>query len=472
MTDMPTTSPDELWSEENYAKFRETLSRVLCSAEIVRELNAGEALPNSRMVYTQAATLVLLILQRLDGGLSLQELVKNLRKHHLDLLPENRRVTEGTLSSNPSAYHQARKRIPLETVEKFSTLVCNHFSLRAQPLLQGRRVFVIDGTTLTFAPTPELKKAFPPASNQLGPTVWPVALLLVAHELQTGCAMVPQIHPMYGPNNSSETQQAICALEQLPPESLVMADSNFGVYSVAWKCRQERHAFLFRLSKQRYKSHIQSATLIESAPGHRTYHLLWKPSPHEQKTHPWIPKEAVLEVFVHQIDVPDGKTVELITDLEIDALSVADLYQRRYEVEFDIRDLKVTMNTENIRAKSVDIVLKELWGSILAYNLVVQFRRQAAQLQRINPRELSFTGVWLTFRYDLLQAKVESLADGQLIYTRALINAGQCRLPKRTKQRSYPRVAHPRRKKSTKTQKERAKEKAKQKKELPPDPPL
>ncbi|MFO1064871.1 MAG: hypothetical protein U0892_13480 [Pirellulales bacterium] len=74
-------------------------------------------------------------------------------------------------------------------------------------MLLGHRAFIIDGTTITLAPTEELAKAFPPASNQHGESVWPVAQLLVAHELQTGCAVVPQIDPMYGPNNVSEAKQ-------------------------------------------------------------------------------------------------------------------------------------------------------------------------------------------------------------------------------------------------------------------------
>ena len=55
------------------------------------------------------------------------------------------------------------------------------------------------------------------------------------------------------------------------------------------------------------------------------------------------------------------------------------------------------MDTENIRAKKLDTVMKELLGSVIAYNLVAQFRRQAAELARVKPRRLSFTGTWLTF---------------------------------------------------------------------------
>jgi hypothetical protein len=55
--------------------------------------------------------------------------------------------------------------------------------------------------------------------------------------------------------------------------------------------------------------------------------------------------------------------------------------------------------------------LKELLGSVIAYNLVTQFRRQAAKLAKITPRRLSFKGVWLSFTYHLLYARAETLAE-------------------------------------------------------------
>ena len=71
-------------------------------------------------------------------------------------------------------------------------------------------------------------------------------------------------------------------------------------------------------------------------------------------------------------------------------------------VEFDIRDVKVTMDTENIRVKSVCMVQKELMTSVVAYNLTAQFRRQAAKVASVEPRRLSFSGVWTSFREILL----------------------------------------------------------------------
>ena len=60
----------------------------------------------------------------------------------------------------------------------------------------------------------------------------------------------------------------------------------------------------------------------------------------------------------------------MVTNVEANAQSLGELYLCRYRIEFDIRDLKVTMDTENILARKLDTAKKELLGSVIAYNLV------------------------------------------------------------------------------------------------------
>lgn len=445
--------------EQRFCRAKALLSKLIELPSIKNELVGDEEVPASR-VYTQAPTLWLLVLQRLGGGLTLEKAVKDLIENHTDILPPNRRVTEGKLSENNSAYNKARQRLPIAVIEEFSHRVCDHLARRAQPAFDGKRVFILDGTTITLPPTPALKKAFPPATNQHGESVWPVAMLMVAHEMQTGCALVPQIDPMYGPENSSESKQAERIIDRLPEDSIVLADSGFGIFSVAFHCQERNKSFLLRLTKQRYKSHFKKATLVEEEAGHRTYHLIWKPSAKERQSHPNLPADAEVEVFLHQVELENGKTLELISNLETDAVSAAELYRRRYDIEFDIRDVKVTMDTENIRAKSVDTMMKELLGSVIAYNLVSQLRKQAAKLINVPARRLSFSGVWTTFQYNLLRKDHDTYEQWALEYQRALVSASGRLLPNRKSARSYPRLAHPRRQKSTKFKKSLSKRKS------------
>jgi hypothetical protein len=414
-----------------------------------------EQRPTTKMVYTHAVVLWMLVLQRLGGGLSLNDVVSHLLNHDRDLLPDNRRVREHTLSENSSAYAQGRKRLPTQTILDFSQAACDHLASVSPPLIDGRRAFLLDGTTMTLAPTPALQEAFPPATNQFGSTVWPVAQLMVANELQSGCALLPQVDPMYGDNNASEAVQASRIVRQLPARSIVMADSGFGIYSVAHHTHQAGHDFLFRLTKSRFKSMRRKAVLIAEGEGYKTYHLLWEPSAKDRKSLPDLPAEASLNVVLHEVDLADAedKTLYLVTGLELDGPTCGRLYRRRYDVEFDIRDFKVTLDAENIRAKSVEMFKKELYASVVAYNLVAQFRRQAAQLSGVKPRRLSFKGVWTCLRDRLLLQPSCSFEEWLDRYASALHHAAQKKHPQRKSPRSYPRKAHPRRQKTTKFEK-------------------
>lgn len=451
--------------KEQFAAATELLRELIQSPEVSEQFDP-KLRSNTRMIYTKGVTLWMLILQRLGNGLSLEDTVSYVLAHDRDILPDNKRVREGLVSENSSAYNKARKNLSVKSIHEFSSAVCDYLGRKSEPIFGSQRVFIIDGTTITLPPTPELKRAFPPATNQHGESVWPIAMLMVANEMQSGCALLPQIDPMYGPQRSSEAQQARQIVCRLPENSVVMADSGFGIFSVAYHSTQAGHDILFRKTASRFKSLRKRAKLIEEGPFHKSYSLLWQPTSKDRKTNPDLPSDADVEVALHEVELSNGSFLYLVTTLEIDATSAAKLYSRRYDVEFDIRDLKVTMDAENILATSVEMVKKELFTSVVAYNLIAQFRRQAAQLTRVEPRRLSFKGVWTSFRDHLLLKEAEDFDQWQEHYTKALISAGNKKLPNRSKPRSYPRYAHPRRPKSTKAKK--MARKADQQNEKPP----
>jgi hypothetical protein len=477
LSDEATSSPAKLSQEDTRMPATRTDTKELTSAietlrEIINEDELERRQPSgSAAVYTTMVTIWMMTMQRLGGGKSLKAIVKDVLAHSRDLLPNNRRLREGTLSETSGAYAEARSRLELETVEFFANSVCDSLIDASPSWFDGRRAFILDGTTITLPPTPELQEAFPPATNQHGETVWPVAMLLVAHELQSGCALPPEVGAMYGENNTSEARLSEAMVRRLPAGSIVLADSGYGIFSVAHATVQAGHQVLFRLTKSRFKPLRRQATLVEEVDGYKTWRLRWTPSPKDRQSHPDLPEDAAVDVWLHEVPLDNGETLYLVTTLPVDAEQAGECYQRRYDVEHDIRDVKVTLNTERIRAKSVSMVKKELLTSIVAYNLVVQFRRQAAALAGVAPRRLSFTGVWNTFESFLLTQPPCSAADWQSRYELALQIASRDKLPNRPG-RSYPRRAHPRRAKSTKFMKKNSAEQAKQKKEnsLPETP--
>jgi hypothetical protein len=79
-----------------------------------------DARPSTKMVYTNGLTLWMLILQRLGGGKTLEEVVSHVLTHDRHLLPDNKRVRENTLSENSGTYARGRQRLPLDTIYRFS----------------------------------------------------------------------------------------------------------------------------------------------------------------------------------------------------------------------------------------------------------------------------------------------------------------------------------------------------------------
>jgi hypothetical protein len=437
-------SENPVLSTEEFTSAVETLRQLIPDAELNQRQPSGPA-----TVYTTMVTLWMMILQRLGGGQSLTATVKEVLAHNRALLPDNKRLREDTLSETSGAYADARTRLKPETVEFFANRVCNSLINSSLPWFEGRRAFLLDGTTITLPPTPELQEAFPPATNQHGETVWPVALLLVAHELQSSCALPPEIGAMYGERNTSEAKLSKAVAKRMPPGSIVLADSGYGIFSVGHAMVEAGHAILFRLTKSRFKSMQRQATLVEARDGRATWRLRWTPSDKVRRNNPDLPADAALEVWLHEVPLPNGETLCLVTTLPVSSEQAGAFYRCRYDVEHDIRDVKVTLETESIRAKSVAMVKKELLTSIVAYNLVIQFRRQAAMVARLPPRRLSFKGVWDTFNSFLLTQPPCAAAEWTTRYEAALQIAARDKLPHRPG-RSYPRQAHPRRPKSTK----------------------
>ena len=214
-------------------------------------------------VYTHLVTLWLITLQRLGGGVTLAETVKELKLRHSDLLPENKRVRKGSLSDNTAAFSRARSRLPVEMVERFAKRVAQSLIEQLPRCFGERRVFVLDGTTITLEPTSPLKKLYPPAKNQFGESVWPVLQLLVAHELRSGVAWIPELGAMYGDGNTSEAKLAAAIVTRIPNGSVVMGDSGFGIFGVLWATRSAGHDVLFRLTKQRFRSLVRGAQPLE-----------------------------------------------------------------------------------------------------------------------------------------------------------------------------------------------------------------
>ncbi len=78
------------------------------------------------------------------------------------------------------------------------------------------------------------------------------------------------------------------------------------------------------------------------------------------------------------------------------AQDLADLYRQRWHCELDLRSIKVALGMDVLRCRTPEMVRKELWMYMLAYNLIRAVMVRAALSVGLCPRQLSFKGALQT----------------------------------------------------------------------------
>jgi hypothetical protein len=75
---------------------------------------------------------------------------------------------------------------------------------------------------------------------------------------------------------------------------------------------------------------------------------------------------------------------------------IAELYHQRWLVELDIRAIKCSLGMDVLRCKTPEMVRREIWTCLLAYNLIRKTMLQAAMESGLAPRQLSFANALQT----------------------------------------------------------------------------
>jgi len=97
-----------------------------------------------------------------------------------------------------------------------------------------------------------------------------------------------------------------------------------------------------------------------------------------------------------------GKTLvtTLLYPKQADKAALKSLYQSRWHVELDLRNIKTTLGMERLSCQRPAMAIKEIWVYLLAYNLVRLMMAQAALLADRLPRQLSFkhtVQIWIAW---------------------------------------------------------------------------
>ena len=112
-----------------------------------------------------------------------------------------------------------------------------------------------------------------------------------------------------------------------------------------------------------------------------------------------LPDEIVLREVKYMIDEPGRKQEPFIVattmfeakgETGVTRDEIAELYGFRWNIELDIRSIKSYMNLSHVRCKSPEMVRREFWTTLLAYNLIRTTIALAANLYGKEPRRISF----------------------------------------------------------------------------------
>lgn len=399
-------------------------------------------------IYSSAVVTWLMITQRLHPKGTLQATMEHFQQHWpTSLLPDCKRVREQNISINPGGYCQARQNMP--TI--LATQVCDQVLAKLQERLSGipancpHPVYLLDGSSLELEHVAELVKAYPPARNQHGQSHWPIMRIAVMHNLANGLALHPAWGPMYGPQAVSEQALAVDLMKRLPANAIIVGDRNFGIFSTAYDAQHSGHGVVLRLTSTRFNKLTGGSGSIG-----QDEQIVWSPSRWDRKAHPDLPADAEVRGRVIVAQLKSGTTTELLylfTTLDLPAEQILEIYGYRWYVETDLRSLKTTIRLEHLTSKSVNMVDKELVMAITAYNIVRAVMGWASQQAGVEPRTLSFSKV-----QDAVAAALPILAAAKtpeeyaVAFDRMMHHARTyCKLPRRTKPRSFPRMIWPHR---------------------------
>jgi hypothetical protein len=281
---------------------------------------------------------------------------------HLDILLPGKRPFVA-----PSAVVQARQRLGEDVIrlmfEKTSQL---WFEKSPLSHWNGLTLTALDGTLWRTPDTPENSAAFGRTANASKCSEWP--------QLRMVCQMEVTSHLLSGVafasvSDAGEAELAAQRIDRTADHSLTIMDKGFYALGLLHRWQStgtERHWMLPLRKGAQYEvvrklGSGQDLVMLQVSPQARKK---WSDAP-DTLTARLISKEV------------NGKKVQILTSmcdpLRYPKADIVDLYSHRWEIEHGFREMKQHLlnNELMLRSKKPELVQQELWGVVLAYNLLI-----------------------------------------------------------------------------------------------------
>jgi hypothetical protein len=300
-----------------------------------------------------------------------------------------------TCSPNTASYCNARGRLPTGVLRTLAKRTARELQAATTEgwKWNGRDVFIADGSHVSMPDTPANQAVYPQPPTQQPGLGFPLARVVVLLSLATGACHDLALAPYEG-KGTGETTLLRAMYGALRPGDVVLADSLFDNYFLVCELRRRGIDVVVRAQYERVGSQV-----LQGRPDGEI--LLWrrpnKPrgmtgEHYRQYPEVLLVRQVTVEARDKENRAERFRVVTTILDASIDRAQIGDLYERRWEGEVDIRSIKSTMQMDVLRCKTPEMVEKEIWAHLLAYNLLRTVMAVAAGANGLEPRQVSFKG--------------------------------------------------------------------------------
>lgn len=352
---------------------------------------------------------------------------------------------DGSRTVASSALTQARARLGPEPLEWLFLRSAEEWSSRTADTdrWHGLALYGVDGTTLRVADSPENRAHF--GGQESGrheggrderQSGYPLMKLVVVMALRShviGAAV-------FGPYATDERTYASSLWQTVPDRSLVLVDRNHLQASVLvplMTTGTERHWMT------RAKSTTKFTSIRRLGPGDEL--IEFKVSTEARRKDPSLPTHFDARAIVYQRKgyKPQLLLTSLVDEIKYPAAELRALYHERWEIELGFGEIKTDMleRLETIRSKSPSAVAQEMWGLLIAYNLVRLEMARIADELGVPPIRISFVNALREFALEWLLA-AKGLSPGKIPKHLATLPDRIRRyvIPPRRGERVYPRA--------------------------------
>ena len=368
---------------------------VLSEKTIAPALDAIEACWNDR-IYPPLVTLWVFLGQVISADHSCRAAVARLIAH---------RLSQGLEACSPrtGAYCQARDRLPEKFFSAVTCLVGRALESRVDPrwLWKGRRVFMFDGTTVSMPDTPANQNAYPQNVAQKPGLGFPIARIGTITSLACG-AILDLGFCRYAGKGQGEVSLLRRIWGVLSAGDVLLADSLLSNWAEFVMLQQRGVALVSRINKATRRADFRKGKRLGKDDHIVRWHKPTSIRSLDSNTYKSFPEYLTIRETRVRVEQPGfrSKNIVVVTTLldpeQATKEDLALLYRARWNHELDLRSIKITLQMDILRCKTPELVRKEVWTHILAYNLIRTVMAQAAVEHNIEPRTISFKGALQT----------------------------------------------------------------------------